>query len=297
MSIFTGSGVALITPFNENNEINYDQVENLINYHIENGTDALVICGTTGEASTLSDVEHRALLKFAGEKINKRVPFIAGTGSNDTHHGIDLSKYAEEVGADALLCVTPYYNKTSQEGLYQHFKLHAQAVDIPIILYNVPGRTGMGFDIETVVRLAEIDNIVGLKEASGDMSYAMEIMRRTPDDFELYAGNDDITLPLLAIGAKGVISVIANIMPKETHDLCSLHRSGHTQKALNLQLQMNQVNNVLFSDVNPIPVKEAMDYLGFNVGPVRLPLYKMSQDKKDQLVAVLNTFKFRRMNG
>lgn len=296
MSVFTGSGVALVTPFNENNEINYSQVEQLIEYHIDEGTDALIICGTTGEASTLSDEEHRELLKFAGETIKGRIPFIAGTGSNDTYHGVALSKYAESVGADALLCVTPYYNKTSQEGLYEHFRMHAEAVTIPIILYNVPGRTGMSFEIDTLVRLATFENIVGLKEASGDIAYAMELMRRAPNDFELYAGNDDITLPLLAIGAKGVISVVANIMPKETHDLCSLQRSGHTKKALNLQFEMNKLNQALFSDVNPIPIKTAMAHLNYQVGEVRLPLYKMSQDKQSSLFDVLNTMNIRRFD-
>lgn len=296
MSIFTGSGVALVTPFNENNEVNYNKVRELIEYHIKHGTDALIICGTTGEASTLDDVEHRELLRFSGEVINGRVPFIAGTGSNDTHHGIELSKYAESVGADALLCVTPYYNKTSQEGLYQHFKLHAEAVNIPIILYNVPSRTGMGFSIETVQRLSNFDNIVGMKEASGDMSYAMEVMRVTPDDFELYAGNDDIVLPLLSIGAKGVITVVGNILPKETHDLVSFYRSGHTQKALSLQFKMNELNHALFSDVNPIPVKTAMEILGFDVGEVRLPLYRMNKDSKTALEMTLNKFSFRRLH-
>lgn len=297
MSVFTGSGVALVTPFNENNEVNYDKVKELIEFHITHHTDALIICGTTGEASTLDDAEHRNLLKFAADTINGRIPFIAGTGSNDTHHGILLSQYAESIGADAILSVSPYYNKTSQEGLYQHFKAIANAISIPIILYNVPGRTGMGFDVDTVVRLEAFDNIVGLKEASGDMSYAMELMEKTSDQFELYAGNDDLTYALLAIGAKGVISVVANIIPKASHDMISLFKCGRTAEALTMQFKQNILNRALFSDVNPIPVKTAMNILGYNVGKVRLPLFEMSPDLKDHLEDTLKVWAVGRYDG
>lgn len=289
MSIFTGSGVALVTPFNENNEVNFERVRELIEFHIENGTDSIVICGTTGEASTLDDVEHRALIKFAVEVVNKRVPLIAGTGSNDTNHGIHLSKYAEEVGADALLCVTPYYNKASQEGLYRHFKAMADAVNIPIILYNVPGRTGVGIGVDTVVRLAEIDNIVAIKEASGDISYVSEIARRLPD-FQIYSGNDDIILPILALGGQGVISVVANIMPQETHDIVERFQNGDLEGSRALQLSMNHLINTLFIDVNPIPVKEAMNVLGYDMGQLRLPLCPMSKEDHQTLVEVMKSY-------
>lgn len=288
MSIFTGSGVAIITPFTSNNEINYDRLEALIEYHIQEGTDSIIICGTTGEASTLDDIEHRALIKFAVDVVNKRVPLIAGTGSNDTHHGIHLSKYAEHVGADALLCVTPYYNKTSQEGLYQHFKATAQAVNIPIILYNVPSRTGMGLSVDTLVRLSAIDNIIAIKEASGDISYATEIARRLPT-FDIYSGNDDMIVPILSIGGKGVISVVANIMPRETHELVALFHEGKTKEALSLQLKMNALVHGLFLDVNPIPIKEAMNLLGYDVGLVRLPLYPLSKTHTAHLKTLIST--------
>ncbi len=287
MSIFTGSGVAVVTPFDSNDQVNYEKVRELIEYHIENGTDSIIICGTTGEASTLDDAEHRELIRFAAEVVNKRVPLVAGTGSNDTKHGVLLSKYAEEVGADALLCVTPYYNKASQEGLFQHFKAMSDSVNIPIILYNVPGRTGVSIAVDTVVRLSEIDNIVAIKEASGDISYAAEIQRRTSSDFALYSGNDDIIVPLLSLGGSGVISVVANVLPKETHDLVDLYLKGNTKEALELQLKMNELSNALFTDVNPIPVKTALNLLGYEVGHLRLPLCEMKESLKNELNEIL----------
>jgi len=292
MSIFTGSGVALVTPFNENNEVNYEKVRELIEYHISEGTDSIIICGTTGEASTLDDLEHRALIKFAVEVTDKRVPVVAGTGSNDTHHGVLLSKYAEDAGADALLCVTPYYNKTSQEGLYRHFEAIAEAVSIPIILYNVPSRTGMGFTVETVKRLCEFDHIIGMKDASGDISYATELMRQIPD-LDLYSGNDDIIVPMLSIGGKGVISVVANILPKQTHDIVELFNAGEITDALKLQLSMNKLINTLFIDVNPIPVKTAMNVLGYGVGTLRLPLCEMNETDADYLNSVLKEYQLK----
>lgn len=294
MSVFTGSGVALVTPFDSNNQIDYKKVSALIDYHIENGTDSIIICGTTGEASTLDDAEHRALIKYAVEAVDGRVPLIAGTGSNDTHHGLLLSQYAEEVGADALLCVTPYYNKTSQEGLYQHFKVMADGVDIPIILYNVPGRTGMALSVDTVVRLSALDNIVGIKEASGNISYATEIMRRLPD-FDLYSGNDDIILPILAVGGVGVISVVANIMPLETHQIVEYFLKGDIASSRKLQLGLNELINTLFIDVNPIPVKTAMNLLNFNVGPLRLPLYEMNDSDLSVLKEVLSHYSIKEL--
>jgi 4-hydroxy-tetrahydrodipicolinate synthase len=294
MSVFTGSGVALVTPFDSNNQIDYKKVTELIEYHIANGTDSIIICGTTGEASTLDDLEHRALIKYTVEVVKGRVPVVAGTGSNDTHHGLLLSQYAEEVGADALLCVTPYYNKTSQEGLYRHFKVMADGVNIPIILYNVPGRTGMGLSVDTVVRLAEFDNIVGIKEASGDISYATEIMRRLPD-FDLYSGNDDIIVPIMSIGGIGVISVVANIMPYETHQIVQHFLNGDIAASRKLQLELNELINTLFIDVNPIPVKTAMNLMDFNVGPLRLPLYEMNSSDLSVLKDVMSHYSFKEL--
>jgi len=292
MSIFTGSGVAIITPFTENNEINYNRVRELIEFHIEEGTDSIIICGTTGEASTLDDIEHRALIKFAVEVVNGRVPLVAGTGSNDTTHGVHLSEYAENVGADALLCVTPYYNKASQEGLYRHFKAMADAVEIPIILYNVPSRTGCGLTVETVKRLSAFSNIVGIKEASGNISYAAEIARQVPD-IDIYSGNDDIIVPILSLGGKGVISVVANIMPKETHDIVNLFLEGKLEESRQLQLQMNELINTLFIEVNPIPVKTAMNILGYNVGHLRLPLCDMSETNTNTLKEVMSRYSLK----
>lgn len=294
MSIFTGSGVAIVTPFLLNNEVNYEKLRELIEYHISNKTDSIIICGTTGEASTLNEDEHRELIRFTVEVVKKRVPVIAGTGSNDTRHGVALSKYAYEVGADALLCVTPYYNKASQEGLYQHFKLVSEAVSIPILLYNVPSRTGMSFSIETIVRLSKLNNIVGIKDASGDISYAAEIARCTPSDFDLYSGNDDIILPILSLGGKGVISVIANILPEETHNLVDLFLNSNFTEALELQLKMNDLAKELFTDVNPIPVKTALNLLGFEVGHLRLPLWKMDDKLKNDLENALIKFNIPR---
>lgn len=294
MSIFTGSGVAIVTPFLLNNEVNYEKLRELIEYQISNKTDSIIICGTTGEASTLDEDEHRELIRFTVEVVKKRVPVIAGTGSNDTRHGVSLSKYAYEVGADALLCVTPYYNKASQEGLYQHFKLVSEAVGIPILLYNVPSRTGMSFSIETIVKLSKLNNIVGIKDASGDISYAAEIARCTPSDFDLYSGNDDIILPILSLGGKGVISVIANILPEETHNLVDLFLNSNFSEALELQLKMNDLAKELFTDVNPIPVKTALNLLGFEVGHLRLPLWKMDDNLKNDLNNALTKFNIPR---
>lgn len=294
MSVFTGSGVALVTPFDSNNQIDFKKVSELIDYHIDHGTDSIIICGTTGEASTLDDREHRALIKHAVQAVNGRVPLIAGTGSNDTHHGLLLSQYAEEVGADALLCVTPYYNKTSQEGLFRHFKSIADGVDIPIILYNVPGRTGMGLSVDTVVRLSQLDNIVAIKEASGDISYATEIMRRLPA-FDLYSGNDDIILPIMAIGGKGVISVIANIMPLETHNIVQYFLDGDIGASRQQQMYLNELINTLFIDVNPIPVKTAMNLLNFHVGSLRLPLYEMNTKDLGLLKDVMSRYSFKEL--
>lgn len=275
MSIFTGTGVAIITPFNDDMSINYEGLEKLIDYQIENKTDCIVICGTTGESSTLNDEEHLECIKVAVDRTNKRVPVIAGTGSNDTKHGIELSKRAQQLGADGLLQVTPYYNKTTQKGLIKHFTDIASSVDIPVILYNVPSRTGLNIDVETAYELSKIDNIVGIKEASGDIGHITNLVHRCQGNLDLYSGNDDQIVPLLSLGGKGVISVVSNIMPRETHDIVEKFLAGDVKGSLELQLKMHELIKALFCEVNPIPVKAAMNYLGFPSGPCRSPLTDM----------------------
>ena len=271
---FTGSGVAIITPFN-GYETNLEALGEIIEDQIANSTDAIIICGTTGEASTMPDAEHLAAIKYTVEKVNGRVPVIAGTGSNDTAHAVYLSQKAEEFGADGLLTVTPYYNKTTQKGLVAHFTTIANSVKLPIILYNVPGRTGMSFSIDTLKELAKIENIVGIKEASGDISYASKVAAEVPELY-MYSGNDDMIVPLLSIGGKGVISVLANVMPKETHDICQFYFDGKVEASRDLQLKLLGLANSLFIEVNPIPVKTAMGLLGYEVGDLRPPLCEMS---------------------
>ena len=275
--IFTGAGVAIITPMNADGSINYDEFGRIIDNQIENGTDAIIVCGTTGEASTMTDEEHIEAIRFTVDRVAKRVPVIAGTGSNDTGYAIELSKQAEAVGADALLQVTPYYNKTSQRGLVAHFTAIADAVNIPIILYNVPSRTGVSISIETYIECAKHPNIVAVKEASGNFSLAAKIAAHT--DLVMYSGNDDQVLALLALGAKGVISVSSNVIPKEKHDMVALYLAGEQEKALELQKKYLDMENAMFIDVNPIPVKEAMNMIGWNAGECRLPLCRMEEEK------------------
>ncbi len=284
-TIFTGSGVAIITPMNADGSINYDVFGDIIEEQIAGGTDAIIVCGTTGEASTMTDEEHIEAIRFTVEKTAKRIPVIAGTGSNDTGYAIELSKQAEAVGADALLQVTPYYNKTSQRGLIAHFTAIADAVNIPIILYNVPSRTGMTIAADTYVELAKHPNIVATKEASGNFSLIAEIAAKT--DLDIYSGNDDQVLGVLAFGGKGVISVSANVIPKEKHDMVMLYMNGEREKALELQNKYLDMENAMFMDVNPIPVKEAMNLLGKNAGECRLPLVKMEAAKIEKLRAEL----------
>jgi len=276
MGIFKGSGVALITPFNKDMSINYTKLEELIEWHIENKTDALVIAGTTGEASTLPDEEHIELIRRSVEMVKGRVPVIAGSGSNDTHHGIKLSLECEKAGADGLLIVTPYYNKTNRQGLINHYTSIADNVNIPIILYNVPGRTGMNIPVDVVVELSNHKNIVGLKEASGDISYLAEVARVCDNSFSIYSGNDDIIVPVLSLGGVGVISVLANVMPLETHNLVMSYLEGDVTKSRDLQLSLNSLVNSLFLETNPIPVKSAMNLMNMKVGGVRQPLWEMS---------------------
>ncbi len=279
---FVGSAVAIVTPLNENG-IDYEAYDRLIEFQINNSTDAIVVAGTTGEASTLTDEEHVEIIRYTVEKVAGRVPVIAGTGSNDTAYAIELSKAAEKAGADALLLVTPYYNKTSQRGLYQHFKLNADAVNIPVILYNVPGRTGMNISVDTCKKLSEVENIVAIKEASGDIGLAAKIAAACGDDLYLYSGNDDMITPMLSLGGKGVISVLANVCPKETHDICASYFEGDVKKSAALQLEYLDLVDALFCEVNPIPVKTALNMMGFEVGELRLPLYEMADSNKEIL--------------
>ena len=283
MHLFTGSGVALVTPF-ENNQINYEVLEELINWHVANQTDALIICGTTGESATLSTDEKKALIAFAVAKTDGRMPVIAGTGCNNTADTIEMSLYAEQAGADGLLVVTPYYNKCTQKGLIAHYTAIADAVNIPIILYNVPGRTAVNIAPETVAILSGHKNIIAIKEASGDISQVAKIARLCPKSFGIYSGNDDQIVPLLSLGGIGVISVVANILPKETHEMVALFMNGQVQEALNLQLNLLNVINALFIEVNPIPVKTAMNLMGMSVGDLRLPLTPMEAHTKQILI-------------
>lgn len=280
--MFLGSGVALITPF-KNETIDYNKVEELINYHIKNNTDALIICGTTGESSTMSLDEKISFIDFCVKKANKKIPVIAGTGSNNTKSSIELSVKAQELGVDGLLVITPYYNKSNDKGLYNHFYKISKAVDIPIILYNVPGRTGVNLKPQTVYELSLLKNIIGIKEASGNISYATEIRRLCGKDFKIYSGNDDIIIPILSIGGSGVISVVANIKPKETHDLVMNFLDKNIEEALNLQLDLKPLIDSLFIEVNPIPVKTAMNLMKFDVGDLREPLYSMDESNLEIL--------------
>lgn len=267
---FTGSGVAIITPF-DGNKVNYDELGRIIEDQIANKTDAIIICGTTGEASTMPDEEHLAVIKYAVEKTAGRIPVIAGTGSNDTAHSVRLSKLAEEYGADGLLQVTPYYNKASKKGLIAHFSEIAKSVKIPIILYNVPSRTGVNIDVSVLRELAKIENIVAIKEASGNIGYTADVAAQVPELY-IYSGNDDMIVPVLSLGGKGVISVLANVCPKETHDMCRAFFDGDTARAAKLQLDYMELIRALFIEVNPIPVKTAMNLLGYNAGNLRMPM-------------------------
>ena len=278
---FTGSGVAIVTPFTENG-VNFDELGNMIEMHIANKTDAIIICGTTGEASTMPDAEHLATIEYTIKKVNGRIPVIAGTGSNDTAHAIELTKKSEEMGADGILSVTPYYNKTTQKGLVAHFTAIANAVKIPVILYNVPSRTGMTFAIDTLKQLSKVQNIVAVKEASGNISYTAKVAAEVPDLY-IYSGNDDMIVPVMSLGGKGVISVVANIMPEETHNICEYFLNGDAVKACKLQLDMLELINNLFIEVNPVPIKTAMNVLGYSAGKLRMPLVDMEEKNLETL--------------
>ena len=271
-----GAYTALITPFKENMKVNYSKLEELIEYQIGNEIDGLIICGTTGESATLSISEKKKVIKFAIDKVDKRVPVIVGTGSNNTNSAIEMSKYAERVGADGVLLVTPYYNKTTQKGLIEHFSAIAHSVHIPCILYNVPSRTGVNIEPDTVSVLASLDNIVGIKEASNNFSKIAEMFTKVPNSFDIVSGNDDSILPLLSLGGSGVISVLSNIFPKEVHMLCKAYELGDIAYAKDIQLKFTPLIKALFAEVNPMPVKDALNILGFNVGNPRLPLTTVS---------------------
>lgn len=280
--LFEGSGVALVTPFKDG-KVNYEKLGKLIEWHIANKTDSIIVCGTTGESATMTDEERKTTIKFVVDKVNKRIPVIAGSGSNNTAYSIELSKYCQAVGVDGLLIVTPYYNKSTQDGLIKHYTTIANSVDLPIILYNVPGRTGVNIKPSTVEKLSKIENIVAIKEASGDISQVAEIARLCGEDFTIYSGNDDQIVPILSLGGSGVISVLANVLPKETHDIVEKYLTGDVVESRKLQLGVNELVSSLFIEVNPIPVKAAMNLMGMEAGELRLPLTNISEQNLEIL--------------
>ena len=291
MAIFTGSGVALVTPFHEDESINYDKLDEMLDYHCTHGTDSIIICGTTGESSTLSEEEHMECIKFAIERVKGRIPVIAGTGSNSTYTTIQMSKEAVEDGADGLLLVTPYYNKCTQDGLIAHYTAVAKEAKAPIILYSVASRTGVNIAPETVAALHKnIENIVAVKEASGNISQISKIMQLTDGKIDLYSGNDDQIVPIMSLGGKGVISVLSNVAPKVAHDIPTLFLNGDVKKACELQLKSIELIKALFVEVNPIPVKHALNLMGFEVGPLRGPLSPMEPKNLEVLKNAMKNF-------
>ena len=278
MAIFKGAGVAITTPFLQNGEVDYDTFKAQIEYQVENGTDAIIVCGTTGEASCLSHEEHLDCIKFCVEVVNKRIPVIAGTGSNCTETAIYLSTEAEKYGVDGLLVVTPYYNKATQKGLIEHYTMIANSVKLPIIMYNVPSRTGCNILPETAAKLCKsVPNIVGIKEASGNISQVAKVALLCGDDIDIYSGNDDQIVPILSLGGKGVISVLSNVAPKQTHDICQAYFDGDVAKSAKLQIEAIPLVDALFCEVNPIPVKKAVELQGRDTGVVRRPLTEMEE--------------------
>ena len=284
MAIFKGAGVAIVTPFHEEGSVNYEQFAKNIEWQIANGTDAIIVCGTTGEASTLSHEEHLDVIRYCVERVAKRVPVIAGTGSNSTETAIYLSTEAEKAGADALLLVTPYYNKATQKGLIDHYEYVARHTNLPLILYNVPSRTGCKIETKTMAYLAKhVDNIVGMKDATGDITYTAQLMYDTQGDIDVYSGNDDMIVPMMSLGAKGVISVLSNIAPEDTHNICAEYMAGNVEKSRELQLKYLELIHALFCEVNPIPVKKAMELLGFCGPQLRRPLTEMEEANTERL--------------
>lgn len=290
MSIFTGAGVALVTPTHADGSVNFEKMKELIEFQLANDTDALIICGTTGEASTLSDEVQVECVRYAKEVVAGRVPVIAGAGSNDTAHCIELAQACEKAGADAVLLVTPYYNKATQKGLILHYTAIANSINIPIILYNVPGRTGCNLAPKTVYELSKVKNIVAVKEASGDLSQVAEIAALCGPDFDIYSGNDDQILPILSLGGKGVISVLSNVAPKNTHDMVVKFMNGDLKGAISLQLGAIELISALFCEVNPIPVKAALNLMGYEVGSCRLPLCDMAENNLETLKKALQNY-------
>lgn len=291
MAVFTGAGVAIVTPFKDNGEVDYERFAEMVEYQIENGTDAIIVCGTTGESSTLTHEEHLDVIRYCVEKVNGRIPVIAGTGSNCTDTAIYLSTEAEKYGVDGLLLVTPYYNKATQKGLYQHFKAVADSVKVPVILYNVPSRTGCNIAPETVVKLCtEVENIVGVKEASGNLSQVVKLMSLADGKVDLYSGNDDQITPLLALGGKGVISVLSNVAPRQTHEICAKFFAGDVAGSCAEQLRAIPLCNALFCEVNPIPVKKALNLQGRGAGILRMPLCEMEEENAVKLEKAMKDY-------
>ena len=286
--IFKGCATAIVTPFDENDNINFDEFKRLINFQIDNGVDGIVVCGTTGEAATLSTEEKQELIKYCVKAVNKRVPVIAGVGTNNTKTVIENEKYAEKVGVEGLLVVTPYYNKTTQKGLVEHFKIIAESTSLPIILYNVPSRTGVDINPDTYLELSKIKNIVATKEASGDISKVLKIRNLCKDNLNIYSGNDDQIIPFMSLGGIGVISVVSNIMPKFTSEMIKKYFNKETDEASKMQIEVANLIQLLFKEVNPIPVKEALNILGIEVGKPRLPLVKCSEELKEGLKEEIN---------
>lgn len=284
MSVFTGAGVAIITPMKANGEVNYEKLGEFIDYQIENSTDAIVICGTTGEASTLTHEEHIETIRFAADHVKKRVPVIAGTGSNCTETAVYLSQEAQKAGVDACLVVTPYYNKATQKGLIKHYTTVAKSVDLPIIMYNVPGRTGCNIQPETAATLAkDVDNIVAIKAATGNMAQESKTMALAEGRLDMYSGEDGLIVPLMSIGAKGVVSVLSNVAPQQTHDICAKFAEGKIEEARQLQFNALELVDALFCEVNPVPVKHALNLQGWDMGPLRMPLCEMEDANLERL--------------
>ena len=284
MSIFTGAGVAIITPMKENGDVNFEKFGEIVEEQIAGNTDAIIVCGTTGEASTLTHEEHLACIKFVVEKVNKRIPVISGTGSNCTKTAVYLSQEAEKLGADGVLLVSPYYNKATQNGLKNHFVTIAKSIHIPVILYNIQGRTGVNILPSTIAAIAEeAENVVAVKEASGNISQVAEIAKQTKGKLDIYSGNDDQIIPILSLGGKGVISVLSNVAPKQTHQMCEEYFNGNVEKAKDMQLEALDLIHALFCEVNPIPVKAAMNLMGKEVGSLRAPLTEMEDANKERL--------------
>lgn len=291
MAIFTGAGVAIITPMKEKGEVNYDKMGELLDYQISNSTDAVIVCGTTGEASTLTHEEHIEVIRFTADYVKKRIPVIAGTGSNCTETAIYLSREAQKAGVDGCLVVTPYYNKASQKGLFEHYTAIAKSIDLPIIMYNVPGRTGCNIQPETAVKLAkEVENIVGIKAATGNMAQETKTMALAEGCLDMYSGEDGLIVPLMSIGAKGVISVLSNIAPQQTHDICAKFMAGDLKGSAQMQFDALPLIDALFCEVNPIPVKHALNLMGMEVGPLRMPLCPMEDANLEKLRTAMKNY-------